>query len=199
MHGFHAAQLLANQGNIGHGRELEQHQRTGGKELRKQLQYIRLAVFQAEDLAPVGCPARRIQKEDVRMEVPQQMPDRSRACRHTRLDRVSLSDEFRAGNRHVREPQGREIVPGGIGQLRTHLIVQHPVKHLRECPAIHSQSPGEVCQAALRGSSSHHSLVTGGFRGGALLPGDPKREPQGGNSIPLRHFFPQFPPHFQGG
>ena len=186
MHSFHAAQLLANQGNIGHGRELEQHQRTGGEELRKELQYIRLAVFQAEDLAPVGCPARRIQKENVRMEGAQNKREFS-------------SDEFRAGNRHVREPQGREIVPGGIGQLRAHLVVQHPVKYLRECPAIHSQSPGEVCQAALRGSSSHRGLVAGGLGGGALLPGDPKREPQGGNSIPLRHFFPQFPPHFQGG
>ena len=105
--------------------------------------------------------------------------------------------EFRAGNRHIAKPQRGKVVAGSIGQLRTHLIVQHPVKHLRECPAIHSQSPGEVCQAAFRGSSSHRGLVAGGFRGGALLPGDPKREPQGGNSIPLRHLVPEFPPHLQ--
>ena len=152
VHFPHIPQLLANQRNIGHGRELQQHPRCGGDQLRKQLQHIRLAVLQAEHLAAVRSPPGRIQEDDIGDKTVQDFPE-------------TAGTKLGTGHANVRETQRLEVGRCRRGKLGPHLIVQHGRCHLRERPAVHAQAAREVRHRFLprQGPERHRRLVARGF------------------------------------
>ena len=150
-------------GDIGHGRNLHQHGRAKAQKTVFQGDKIGRAVGQAEDFLTGCAPAGRVQENHIGGENPQD-------------GRKRIGRDFRTRNPDVGASQGGKIVPGGIGEIRIHLIVQDFRGLLGKSPGIHAQATGQIGhpQAALGGGRSNilqqGGFVKGGGGRGALLP-----------------------------
>ena len=179
-------QLPGHLRDVGHGGEFQEEVGRPGEQFVLEGENVRIAVGQAENLASQVVASGRIEENEVRAEI-------SDDVRYvSRLD-AGATDPYI-------DPESGEIVFCCVGKPRVPLIVKD-VSDGRKCPAVDAQSAGQVGDFSLLSAEDflcQSCLVHGRVFGAALLGAETVGVDNPVAGVPGGEFRPHLPSPFDG-